>query len=83
MHSGLLEPILFPPLCFVLGEIKFLGKPLSMSECRTETPLAAAALTPWLLKDGKKVDINHLKIKNHAQQVDNEYFVGTQNLTSR
>ena len=42
-----------------LGEIKFVGKTSSKSECRIVTPLAAAAPTPGLLKHGTKVDIYH------------------------
>ena len=39
-----------------------MGNPLSRFECRIETPLAAAALTPGLLKNGKEVDINHFPV---------------------
>ena len=57
-----LEPTPFPPLSSVLGEIQFVGKTPSRPECRTGTPLAAAALTPGPLKHGKEVDINHLHV---------------------
>ena len=57
-----LEPIPFPPLSSVLGEIKFVGKTPSRSEYRIGTPLAAAALIPGLLKHGNKVDINHFHV---------------------
>ena len=57
-----LEPTPFPPLSSVLGEIKFAGKTPSRSDCRIDTPLAVAALTPGLLKHGKEIDINHLHI---------------------
>ena len=50
------------PLSVVLGEIKFVGKTPSRSECRIGTPLAAAALNPGLLKRGKEVDINHFHV---------------------
>ena len=56
---AVLEPTPFPSLRSVLGEIKFMGKIPSRSECRIGTPLVAAALTPGLLKHGKEVDINH------------------------
>ena len=49
-----LEPIPFPPLSSVLREIKFVGKIPSRPEFRIGTPLAAAALTPGLLKHGKE-----------------------------
>ena len=48
-----LELTPFPHLSPVLGEIKFVGKTLSRPECKIGTPLAAAALTPVLLKHGK------------------------------
>ena len=57
-----LEPNPFPPLSSVLGEIQFIGKAPSRPPCRIGTPLAAAALTPGPLKDGKDVDINHLHV---------------------
>ena len=52
----------FPHLSYVLGNIKFVGKPLSRSKCRIENPLAAAALTPRLRKHCKKVDIDHFHV---------------------
>ena len=52
----------FPPISSVLGEHKFVGKTLSRPECKIGTPLAAAALTPGLLKHGKEVDISHLHV---------------------
>ena len=57
-----LEPTPFAPLSSVLGKIKFVGKTPSRPECRVGTSLAAAALTPWLLKHGNEVDINHLYV---------------------
>ena len=51
--KAVLEPTLFPPLSFVLGENEFVGNPPSRSECRIGTPLVAAALAPGLLKHGK------------------------------
>ena len=57
-----LKPTLFLPLSSVFVEIKFVGKPLSRSECRIGTPLTAATLTPGLLKHGKKVDIIHFHV---------------------
>ena len=61
-----LEPTPFPPLSSVLGEVQFVGKtPIGKPPrpaCRIETPLAAAALIPGLLKHGKEVDINHLHV---------------------
>ena len=57
-----LEPTPFPPLSSVLGEILFVGKTPSRSECRIGAPLAAAALPPGSLKHGKEVDINHLHV---------------------
>ena len=69
MHSSdvsgtvtVLEPNPFPPLNSLLGEIMFVGKTPSRSECRVGTPLAAAALTPELLVHGKLVDINHFHV---------------------
>ena len=41
-----LEPTPLPPLSSVSGEIEFVGKIPSRSECRIGTPLAVAALTP-------------------------------------
>ena len=38
----------------------FIGKTPSRPECRTGTPLAAAALTPGLLKHDIEVAMNHL-----------------------
>ena len=63
-----LEPIPFPPLSSVLGEIKFVGKTPSRPAYRIGTPpLAAAALIPGPLKYGKEVDINHLHVSlTHA-----------------
>ena len=62
-----LEPIPLPPINSVLGGIKFVGKTPSRPECRIDTPLAAAALTPGLLKHGKEVNINHLHVSlTHA-----------------
>ena len=83
-----LDPTPFPPLSYVLGEIKFVGKTLSRSECRIETPLAAAALTPGLLKHGKEVDIYHFHVslahvhasvlkataKQHVIRLNGEWF---------
>ena len=46
----------------MLGEIKFVGKPPSRSECRVSTPLVAAALAPGLLKHSKEIGINHLHV---------------------
>ena len=58
-----MESTPFPPLSSVLGEIKFVGKPLSMLECRIGTPLAVAALAPRLLRHGKEVVyINHFHV---------------------
>ena len=54
-----LEPTPVPHLSYVLGDIKFVGKTPSRSKCRIENPLAAAALTPRLMKPCKGVDINH------------------------
>ena len=65
-----LEPTPFSPLSFVLGEIKFVGKTPSRSECRIGTPLAAAALTPGLLKHAKEIDIDHLHVSlAHAHAI--------------
>ena len=57
-----LKPTPFPPPSSVLGEIEFVGKPPSRSECRIGAPLAAAALTLGLIKHAKEIDINHLHI---------------------
>ena len=45
------------PLNSVLEKIEFVEKRSSRSECRVDTPLAAASLTPGLLKHGKEVDV--------------------------
>ena len=58
----ILEPTPFPPFSSVLGEIKFVEKTPSRSECRIGTPPAATALTLGLLKHGKKIGINHLHV---------------------
>ena len=57
-----LEPTPFPPLSSVLGEIQFVVKTPSRPECRIGIPLAATALISGPLKQGKKVDINHLHV---------------------
>ena len=53
-----LEQTFFPPLSSVLEKIQFVEKSPSRSECRVDTPLAAASLTPGPLKHGKEVDLN-------------------------
>ena len=57
-----LEPTPFPHLSYVLGDIKFVGKTSSRFKCRIEHSLAAAALTPRLLKHCKEVDIDHFHV---------------------
>ena len=46
----------------MLGEIKFVKKTSSRSECRIGTPLTATALAPGLLKHGKEMGLNHLHV---------------------
>ena len=53
-----LEQTSFPPLSSVLEKIQFVEKSSSRSECRVDTPLTAASLTPGPLKHGKEVDLN-------------------------
>ena len=57
-----LEPTPFPHVSYVLGDTKFVEKTSSRSKCRIENPLAAAALTPRLMKHCKGVDINHFHV---------------------
>ena len=57
-----LKPTPLPYLSYVLGDINFVGKTPSRSKCKIENPLAAAALTPRLMKQYKGVDINHFHV---------------------
>ena len=57
-----LELIPLPPLNSVQGEITLVVKTSSRSKWRIRTPLTAAALTPRLVKHGKKVHINHFYV---------------------
>ena len=57
MYGDLLEPIPYPPVSSVLGEVEFGRKPLFESDFFT-----AAVLNPGILTHGKVIDINHLHV---------------------
>lgn len=57
LPTGLVEPLSPPPLNRLLGEVVF-GMKSESSKCGV---LAAAELTPGILKHDKVVDMNHLR----------------------
>ena len=55
LHNCLVEPLAPPPLSQAAGRVEF-------SKSSMPGVLAAAALTPGILKHGRTVDINHLHV---------------------